>query len=62
MNVPMGKITRGLDNPVLVGLCGITVPLAIGETLHHLLLRSLCSCVCFFRVFRRKKKMRRKKL
>jgi hypothetical protein len=30
-----GIRTRGLDDPRLVGLGGIAVPLPVGQTLHH---------------------------
>ena len=47
------RVTRGLDDPVLVGLGGIAMPLAIGETLHHLRSTSASTfCVCVARVFR----------
>ena len=56
---------QGFDDPVLVGLGGIVVPLAVGETLHHLRQwTTLCVCVCTYvvRVFGGSKKMCRKEL
>ena len=53
--------TRGFDDPVLVGFGGIAVPLAVGETLHHLR-QWITLCACVVRVFGESKYMRRKKL